>query len=389
MASRTEFRAFFDRRQRQKAECSVSRRSATVGLSTAMLNNMADSGSRARIRDDWKDRRLRSDRRTGRYARSKALRRQEQFIRHGWPYLVALLILPGILLPGVWLMRPAYRGLLIGLIVPIGPWLAAGTVVIFSGASSLWMGRLGEIWTADELRRARRSGWTFANDVFLASQIDHVALGPAGVLVIETKWSADPWKLDDPTDWRRRAALSAVKDQATHVRSLMRNRRSEAPVVPVVVQWGPPGDTDAGAWLETEGAVLVAGSSFRSWLESLPTKSFDPQLAKRGWDAVLSHIEPRDRYVEATEGPAPRTVGQLYWLIAKPILLVFGALYSAASTAKLFKGTDALIAVVVVASLGFLTALSHRLRRDGLLWGISILLAYTLAIIVVLARHAI
>jgi len=362
--------------------------STNTWLPAVMLNGVAETSSRARLNKYLERRRLTSDRRVGRYARSKALRRQEQLIRRGWPYLLAVVLLPDLLLPAAWLLRPAYRGLVIGLIVPVGPWLAAGVVVIFSGSASLWMGRLGEVWTADELRRARRSGWDFVNDVFLTSQIDHIAIGPAGVLVIDTKWSADPWPLDDASDSRRRNAVAGVKDQASHVRSLMRNRHSDAPVMPVVIQWGPPGSTEIGTWHLEDEVSLVTGSSFRSWLKSLPAANFDPEAAREGWEAVVGHIGGRERYVEAKEGPAPRTIGQLYWLVAKPILIVFVALYAAASLARLFKGIDTLVAIAAVASLGFLASASPRLRKKGLLWGSAVLVAYAVAILIVIVRHA-
>lgn len=353
-----------------------------------MLQGVAEGGLQDRLRVHLDRRRLSSDRRAGRYARSKALRRQEQFIRRTWPLLLVLFFIPDLLLPALWLIRPGYRGLLIGLIVPMGLWLVAGVIIIFSGTASLWMGRLGEVWTASELRRSKRYGWRFVNDVFLTSQIDHVAIGPAGVLVIDTKWSADPWRLDDSTDWRRRKAIEGVRDQAGHVRSLMRNRHSEAPVQPVVVLWGFSGDTEIGTWHQEGEVCLVAGGSFRSWLHSLPDHAYERAAAQAGWAAIISHIDPRDRFVEAREGPVPRTIVELYWLVAKPILIVLVALYTAASMVKLFKGVDDLIAVAVVASLGFVASVWRRLRREGLLWGLSILVASIVVVIVVLARHA-
>jgi hypothetical protein len=358
-----------------------------VSGSAVMLSLMADGEPSRRLADYRRQRQLASDRRAGRFSRRKALGQQERFIRGTWRYLVVLVLMPDLLLPGVWLLPSRYRGFLVGLIVPIGPWLALGTIVVFSGAASTWMGRMGEIWTTSDLRWARRHGWKFVNDLYLTSQIDHVALGPAGVLVIETKWSADPWQLSDATNWRRQAALSAVRDQTSHVSSLMRNRHSDAPIIPVVVQWRPPTDRDPEPWQQEGSVVVVDGPSFRAWISSLPAAQFDRAATSAGWAALVSHVDPRDQYVAKTEGPAPRTVQQLARLIVEPLLIALVALYSAGSMAKIFKPTQALIAAGVLALAGYLACLTPRARKAGLIWGTSIVVVYIALLTAVLARH--
>lgn len=356
-----------------------------------MLELMADRSITCRATEFRQRRRLMSDQRAGRFARRKALRQQEQFIRQSWPYLLGLeALLPDLLIPGLWLIHPEYRGLLIGLIIPIGPWLTIGMIILFSGASSAWMGRLGEIWTAQELRRARRRGWIFLNDLYLASQIDHVALGPAGILVIETKWAAEPCHLDDSDDWRRAKALRAVNDQASHVRSIMRSHHCSAPVIPVVVQWRPPTGSSPGTWhtWHHEGdAILVDGPSFRTWLRSLPDHDYDAVAAAAGWEKLLSHVDPHDQRMESEEGPAPRTVGHLLWLVAEPLLVGLVALYCAGSLAKLLDPTEALLAAGGLALLGFLAALKPTTRKVGLIWGGTIVVGYAVAFAIVLTRH--
>ena len=361
--------------------------SAADSAPPAMLELMAGKTIMERVTAFRRQRHLISDRRAGRFARRKALRKQEQFIRELWPYLLGLALLPDLLIPGVWLVRREYRGFLVGLIIPTGPWLAVGTIIVFSGASSAWMGRMGEIWTAQELRRARRKGWTFLNDLHLTSQIDHVALGPGGILVIETKWAGEPWQLDDIDDWRRAKTLGAVNDQASHVRSIMRSHHCSAPVIPVVVQWRPPTDSSPGTWHREGDAILVDGPSFRTWLSSLPDQDYDAAAAAAGWEKLLSHIDPRDQRMEAEEGPAPRTVGQLLWLVAEPLLVGLVALYCAGSLAKLLKPTEALLAAGGLALLGFLAALKPTTRKVGLTWGGTILVGYLVAFAIVLTRH--
>ena len=85
-----------------------------------------------------------------------------------------------------------------GLIVGLGVAGTAGAlwlwIVEATGTAPTMMGDLGEQWTAQELRRLRRSGWQVVNHVTLtAPDIDHVLVGPGGMFAIETKWSATPW----------------------------------------------------------------------------------------------------------------------------------------------------------------------------------------------------
>jgi hypothetical protein len=77
------------------------------------------------------------------------------------------------------------------------------------GAAPRLMGADGESWTAEAVRPLRRDGWRLVNDVFLtAGNIDHVLVGPAGIVVLESKWSFSPWGDD-----HGRAVVSAAADR--------------------------------------------------------------------------------------------------------------------------------------------------------------------------------
>lgn len=47
--------------------------------------------------------------------------------------------------------------------------------------------------------------------------IDHVLVGPGGVIAVETKWSADGWTLDPPES-RLMAAVDQVRNNARDLR---------------------------------------------------------------------------------------------------------------------------------------------------------------------------
>ena len=66
-------------------------------------------------------------------------------------------------------------------------------VVITLSGTILRARAVGEQWTARELRSLRKRDWHLANGLLLrrVADIDHVVIGPGGVLVIETKYSSD------------------------------------------------------------------------------------------------------------------------------------------------------------------------------------------------------
>jgi hypothetical protein len=63
-------------------------------------------------------------------------------------------------------------------------------------AASISLGGLAEQWTSHELKKLRRAGWRLIDRVeFEDMDVDHVLVGPGGVLAIETKWSSS-WKVE-------------------------------------------------------------------------------------------------------------------------------------------------------------------------------------------------
>ena len=70
----------------------------------------------------------------------------------------------------------------------------AWMIHVLSGAHSWSMGKLGEEATAQAVTswKQRRKGWRLINGIYLAGHgdIDHVLVGPGGVFVIESKWTA-------------------------------------------------------------------------------------------------------------------------------------------------------------------------------------------------------
>src|SRR5205085_1067253 len=131
--------------------------------------------------------------RAGRWARDRAAGIRYEWARRHWPILVAAFALCALPALVVLAVPMAGRQFLSGALVASGAWSVSLLVHTMSGAASAAMGATAEQWTADDLRSLRRAGWRLTHGVRLRASrdIDHVALGPGGLLVVETKWSSD------------------------------------------------------------------------------------------------------------------------------------------------------------------------------------------------------
>jgi len=156
-------------------------------------------GLRGRIDAATRRRALGAQARTGKYARSFATRRALAWTREFWPPLLLVFLLPSaVFVPvAVFFLRGSLRPAVIGAAAATGLWLAILTCVLFSGVAATLVSVVAEQWTSGDLRRLRRRGWRLINGLKFVDQsdIDHVAIGPAGLLVVETKWSADGWDI--------------------------------------------------------------------------------------------------------------------------------------------------------------------------------------------------
>ncbi len=168
----------------------------------------------------------------------------------------------------------------------------------------------GERATARQLRPLAKTGWSLYHDVACSrGNIDHVAVGPTGVFLLDTKnlggqaviedgvlrvaWLEDP---DDGYACDRLA--NQMKGAAARLhRELREKTRVHVRVEPVVVVWAP---FDQGA-VSAEGVNYVHGSQVRSWLESRPTvmNRVAQELVMERW-----HPEVRGDQAGTSQSPA-------------------------------------------------------------------------------------
>lgn len=273
----------------------------------------------------WRDavwrRELASDDRAGRYARREVRRRYAETLGRAWKALALVLVLvPLGFVPLALTQSTEGAWFVMGLGVATALWLAVLVVLFMSGATGALNGMVAEQWTAAELRKLRRRGWRLVNGLVLEDKfdIDHVAVGPGGVLVVETKHSADVWPVGVSGDPfmvdRLQRACRQLRKNARQVRlvSAVGRAVAPAPVLAVLVVHsssvgpapGPPWDTDGDL-------TVVHGSSFREWLGTLDGHVLAPDRVEEAWSALADHAHRRDAWEAQHEGPLPLTAGQV------------------------------------------------------------------------------
>lgn len=219
------------------------------------------------LRQRITSRQLAGDSRTGSYARSQARNKHVQYFKRRWPAHLAFTVIGfAIVIAGSFLVPSTYmRGLIVGIgctAIVAGQW---SMVVQITGTGGLLMAELAEQWTAALLRKQR--GWQLVNHVNLRIEdIDHVLVGPDGILAVETKWSSYPW-----TPQR----LSEAADQAARNArdlSIWSSLKPFGPAQPLVVLWGPSA-ADVETPTTVDGVPVVSGDDFAQWWARKPARA--------------------------------------------------------------------------------------------------------------------
>lgn len=304
-------------------------------------------------------RRLAADDRAGRLARLRYREAYRAYLRAQWK----VLLLGGVLFLGVTaavalvVRAPIARGLIIGFGVTATAAALTHLVVLASGSAPLMMGELAEQWTAGHLRSLQASGWRVVNHFGLrVGDIDHVVIGPPGVFVVETKWSASAWT----KDWAKEDVANAERQAAENakVMGLWENyKRLGLPApVPLVALWGS-GAADLAGSLGRTG--VFAGGDVAPYLrgQELVDARLQAEQIERALRVLDDHLQKRDAD-EAAKSPMPESIEAL---AARFTACVIAGLMSFIAAGYLLKtGLPLWGWFVVLATVG---ALDHVLRR--------------------------
>lgn len=142
-------------------------------------------------------------------------------------------------------------------------------------------GRFAEQWSFLGVRRVR--GWYVTDEIaFDREAVDHVIVAPAAVLAVTTRFCARAAAGDDQARAQHKRDLHSASRAAQKVRLLMRAEqlRDAAPVLPVLVLWGPGAPAlPEGSRIE-DGVHLIDGDHPELWMHLFNAPDLAPALRR-------------------------------------------------------------------------------------------------------------
>ena len=138
----------------------------------------------------------------------------------------------------------------------------------------------------------RDRGWYVADDVLLPHvDVDHVAVGPAGVLAVQVQWTNEPDTRGRPAARARIAAHQLRKALAAH--------ELQIDVVPAVLTFGPGLTSMPGGVKVVDAVAMLNGYQASEWLTELGRRVLLPEHVVDAIREVVSDLREHATF-EAT-----------------------------------------------------------------------------------------
>lgn len=186
---------------------------------------------------------------------------------------------------------------------------SGGAVMLFvNEASEWWYNRrvddeaLAEEWATSEVRKLAGRGWHVVDHIpFHDFDVDQVAIGPGGIIVLETTWTAHRWtgRLDEI---RHRAIVRACRQLHQNIAPiddlLLQHGCSTTSNGAAIVACGPGRPDDV---LELDdGTTVIPAHRLGEYLADLP-RVLDPADARCAVSALTRFVELRLRHEAALQ----------------------------------------------------------------------------------------
>lgn len=194
---------------------------------------------------------------------------------------------------------------------PEAAWMFAG----FAGGTSLLLlyiatdtvsanrlesAAIAESSTSSEVRKLRRKGWRIIDNLPLDGfDIDHISVGPGGVIVMETKWTSDGL-IDDKAKLNQygHRAVDQVERNVPRIDAILKGHGSEARVAHAcVVSWGmcpiPEPLTS-----KRRGITVIDGTQLGAFLSEREPVLSDAEI-ETAFSALSRYLTIRLEHIEA------------------------------------------------------------------------------------------
>ena len=291
-----------------------------------------------------REHKLASDERAGRWARAKARNRQRAFAKKHWRVLFLMSF--AMFTPAVIVSSLGSNDFLAGATVGAGAVATGAAVYVFilllSGTAPTMMGDLAEQWTSQELRPLRQHGWKLVNHFGLGyGDQDHVLIGPGGLFLFETKWSASDWRLEG--DARIELARKQLTDNAKSLQLWAKSRGHLVDQVQrVLVLWGevsPELEDAITGKRHPDGTLVIRGRHLGAWALRLGRGGglTEPQATVL-WQDMDRQLIGRDA-LERERNPLPQSMWAIAIALGASVLTGLASLVGVNELAKLTPST--------------------------------------------------
>jgi hypothetical protein len=333
--------------------------------------------------------------RAGQFSRRQGWNHVADFIKRYWLLLVVIPVgFTIVFIPLMLETKGVGRGVVVGVAVSSGIWFDVLAVLVWTGAGTKFMGANGEAWTAEVLRKLERDGWRLINGLRLnpSVDIDHVAIGPGGVLVVESKWSAYPWPLNGYGPKFMEGQLKNAAQRAQESAKALREwLREPIPVKSLAVFWSGAESRGSGWDIWRDGhTVLVHGPDLYRWLqdETSGLREVEKDVIDRLWLQLTRRMDEQDQIdAESGTSPPPTLRGISNEWVVKPMVGLILATYALWLTHFTHNGLSIFAATILSVALGIVALRLPGIRAIAIGWIISSVAYLTLEVLV-LAGHA-
>lgn len=337
---------------------------------------------------EWRESRRLTSQRAGVVSQQFASEQLNRYARSHVRWLAISTALILLMSAGIWLLlssRPGFQGLAAGLMAGVGLTFLFHWCVISSGATSGTMGQAAEEWTDSELRRLHRKGWKHVNHLVIkdrAGDIDHVAVGPDGVVVVETKWRSAELDVDNMSEWMN-SAISQAKRNRDDVRRLLGWReRDGRPIEGLVVLWGPDVTHQSAAAVLALGVNVIAGQHLRDELAHLHDERLSPGEVDDVYGQLKKRIAERDAWEQTHLPPPPVTMQQRANRWARNACAAWAGLFLSLLTFKL--GWWAFAAIGALGVVSFASRRVEGIRPEASAFFAGVLLTIPVVLVAAL-----
>jgi len=277
-----------------------------------------------------------------------------------------------------------------------GFWLDVILVILWSGIAPTVMGIEGETLTAEVLDDFAGKEWSLINGLRFKDRgdIDHILIGPAGLLIFESKWSGQRWPMElRPSGYLGGQVRWAIKQVKMNRDDLLREFRDvigDVQIYQVCVFWSGEDSSTDDKYFFREAVCGIRGPELAKWLAELPKDVVNDSTIRRIAAPIETFAHERDKEDVLEDGPFRPTLDKLLVnSLFFPMIGLFVPAFALAGVAKFGSNSLIYVSMAILLVLGLLIRLKLKMKALAYAWlfGLAVVCLYILAYVMHWVSH--